>query len=158
MYRHILIPVDGSPASRAAANAGVALARRLGAHVTALHVLPPPTRVGLEAWAHADPRFDAKRGESLEECGTRFTHEVREVARQAGVSCECRIVRGAVPHSAILDEAHKLHCDLIALGAHGHKGDAGSMLGSVAVKVMTAGDVPVLVQYGARGARTSLVA
>ena len=41
MYKHILIPIDGSKLSRAASEAGVRLAKALGARVTAFFAAPP---------------------------------------------------------------------------------------------------------------------
>ena len=45
MYKHILLPTDGSPLSARAVSSGIALARATGASVTALYVAPPPTPV-----------------------------------------------------------------------------------------------------------------
>ena len=39
MYRHILVPTDGSILSQRAVDAAIQLARPLGARVTALHVI-----------------------------------------------------------------------------------------------------------------------
>jgi nucleotide-binding universal stress UspA family protein len=157
VYQHILLPVDGSPASQSAARAGIALARRIGAHVTALHVLPEPARVGLDAWAHADQRFGANIADSLEARGERYTGEVREAARQSGVACECRVLRGASPHAAILAEARKSQCDLIVMGSHGTSGAGASRVDGEAVKVVTLGEVPVLVHHGPRGSHLELI-
>ena len=157
MYNHLLLPIDGSPTAQAAAQAGVALARRIGAHVTALHVVPEPSRVGLDAWAHDDSHFAAKMAQELESRGKRYTAQVREVARQAGVACECRVARGASPHAAILALARETHCDLIVMGSHGASGQP-PLLGSETLKVMTLGTIPVLVHYGARGVHPHLVA
>ena len=43
MYKHILIPTDGSPLSREAVAAGVKLAKALGARVTGFFAAPPAT-------------------------------------------------------------------------------------------------------------------
>lgn len=44
MFKHILIPTDGSPVSNKAAKAGIALAHRLGAKVTAYYASAGPGR------------------------------------------------------------------------------------------------------------------
>jgi nucleotide-binding universal stress UspA family protein len=41
MYKHILVPTDGSPLSRKAVAAATELARGMKAKITALHVIPP---------------------------------------------------------------------------------------------------------------------
>jgi nucleotide-binding universal stress UspA family protein len=40
MFKHLLIPTDGSPLSESDVLKGLELARALGARVTALHVSP----------------------------------------------------------------------------------------------------------------------
>jgi nucleotide-binding universal stress UspA family protein len=52
MYKHILIPTDGSRVSEEAAAAGIELARVLGARVTARHVVPESGAPSLDRWAH----------------------------------------------------------------------------------------------------------
>ena len=58
MYKHILIPTDGSPLAARGAKAGVKLARALGAKVTALYVATPyaPAVYGDAAVYYADRR------------------------------------------------------------------------------------------------------
>ncbi|MCE3263145.1 MAG: universal stress protein, partial [Pseudoduganella sp.] len=40
MFKHILFPTDGSPASGAALHEAIKFAQEAGARVTALHVIP----------------------------------------------------------------------------------------------------------------------
>ena len=40
MFKHFLIPADGSPVANKAAKAGIALARRLGAKVPDVRAIP----------------------------------------------------------------------------------------------------------------------
>ena len=51
MYKHILIPTDGSDLSRSAALSGVRLARALGAKVTAFFAAPAATPDGSTNWS-----------------------------------------------------------------------------------------------------------
>ena len=150
MYKHILLPIDGSRLSEEAARAGIAIARALGARVTALHVVPSSKELALEDWAHARPGFAGKLAESLESRGARFVEQVREAARLSGVACECQISRERSPHEGILDLAREGKCDLIVMASHRRGADAEEVLDSETIKVVTLGDTPVLVHHARR--------
>ena len=68
MYRHILVPTDGSRVSEDAADAAIALARAIGARLTALHVVTPPAQP-LECWVHGDADYTAKLASAQERRG-----------------------------------------------------------------------------------------
>lgn len=147
MYRHILLPTDGSRLSEQAAAAGIALARSLGARVTALHVLPTPARPALDSWIYSDKRHGAHLDETLQKRAFEFLDTVRDAARRVGVPCECHVVHGDSVSREIIDEALSNNCDLIVMASHGPRGDAATALGSETVKVATLGRVPVLVHH-----------
>ncbi len=150
MYKHILLPTDGSRLSEQAAAAGVALARSLGARVTVLHVLPRRAESALEAWAHQGRGYAAKLDEALHKRAEEYLDSVRELAMRAGVACECAIARGETVHAGILAEAAARGCDLILMASHGRSGETATVLGSETVKVATLGRVPVLVHHAVR--------
>ena len=150
MYKHILIPTDGSKVSEEAAAAGIDLARVLGARVTALHVVPDPTASALDRWAHHDPKFETKLDQVFEKLGAVYLETIREVARGAGVRCDCRLVHGDSPHAAIIAASLEEGCDLVVMASHGRKGDSAGVLASETVKAATLGAVPVLVHRKAR--------
>lgn len=147
MYRHILLPTDGSRLAENAAATGIALARALGARVTAVHVLPYPPSSSLEAWAHSDKTYGSKIDGALERRAYQYLETVREAAMRAGVSCDCSLVHGDSVHREILEVAEHRHCDLIVMASHGEKGDAITPLGSETVKAAMLGKVPVLVHH-----------
>jgi hemerythrin-like domain-containing protein len=66
-------------------------------------------------------------------------------ARALGVPCDSFVLDGDVPHETILDTARKLGWDLIFMAPRGHRAARGAALGSQTAKVLTAGDLPVLV-------------
>lgn len=150
MYKHILLPTDGSRLSEEAAAAGLALAKALGARVTALHVLPEPVTSGLEAWTHGDEEFEERLYKSFEARGKTYLESVRKMAAKAGVACECALVRGEAPHAEIIVEGRDRGCDLIVMASHGRKGTEAVLLASETLKVMTLGTLPVLVHPSAR--------
>jgi nucleotide-binding universal stress UspA family protein len=146
MYRHILIPTDGSPLSESAAEAAVALARALGARVTALHVLADLDEPPLEGWAHRDARFPVKLGQALRRRGAMYVDTVREVALRSGVPCECALASGASPSVQIVREAHERGCDLIVMASHGRRA-ADRIAASETLKVVALGGIPVLAHH-----------
>ncbi len=138
VYTHILLATDGSIAARHATDMAIALAARLGARVHALYVLAPQPAVGFVADAiQGSPH--ARRAIRQAE---RELAEVRRKAARAGVPCEVEHVFDRRPHAAIASTATGLHCDLVAMGAHGHDGPPP---GDVTRQVMLNCDVPVLV-------------
>jgi nucleotide-binding universal stress UspA family protein len=146
MYKHILVPTDGSKVSEGAADAAIALARAVGARLTALHVVAPPAQPQLECWVHGDPDYGAKLIGALERRGLLYLDAVREAAMRAGVACECVIAHGVSPAGQIMREARLRECDLIMMSSHGPRG-AGGIAGSETLKVVAMGSIPVLAHH-----------
>jgi nucleotide-binding universal stress UspA family protein len=145
MYKHILLPTDGSRVAEAAAQAGIELAQAIGARVTAVHVVADPELPGLESWAHHDQAFRTRLERVLEKRGTLYLETIRDAARRAGVACDCRLVHGDSAHAGIIAAALDTDCDLIVMASHGRKGIAGLLLGSEANRVLTHSTIPVLI-------------
>jgi nucleotide-binding universal stress UspA family protein len=143
MYKHILLPVDGSDLSLRAADAGIALARQLGARVHALHVVVPLVAVPFlnEVIATSDAEYTG----GAEEAGARYLAAVRERAEAAGVPCRCSLETDPRPHHAIAAVARREGCDLIVMGSHGWRGLNRLLLGSETQRVVLEAEVPVLV-------------
>ncbi len=145
MFKHILIPTDGSVFSVRAASQGLMLAKAAGARVTGLFVAPAPTPLvfeGLVPVAYMQPEDHAKLSEQV---AARLLGDIESAARQAGVPFEAVVVVDEFPADAIVREAAKRQCDLIVMGSHGRRGLASMLLGSETVKVLTHARQPVLV-------------
>jgi nucleotide-binding universal stress UspA family protein len=151
MYKHILLPTDGSRVAEAAAQAGIELAQAIGARVTAVHVVADPELPGLESWAHHDQAFRTRLERVLEKRGTLYLETIRDAARRAGVACDCRLVHGDSAHAGIIAAALDTDCDLIVMASHGRTGADGKFLASETIKAATLGPVPVLVHRKRRG-------
>jgi nucleotide-binding universal stress UspA family protein len=145
MYKHILLPTDGSVLAERAAAAGIALAAAVGARVTALHVLPRETGVALDSWAHPAGGYAEKLDQTLVRRGNEYLENIREAARYAGVECRCSLERAASVHEAIASMARAQECDLIVMGSKA-QGDAAAILGSETVQALAMVNVAVLVQ------------
>lgn len=154
MYKHILLPTDGSPLSEDASAAGIELARKIGAHVTALHVLAEPVTLGLDNWSHHDKDYAAHLARALERRGGHYVDAIRGKARLAGVQCDGALAHARSPETEIVSQAQTRGCDLIVMASHGQKGADGLLLASVTLSVATLGKIPVLIHHPARVAHT----
>ena len=142
MFKHILLPTDGSEKAQIAAEKAVELAKQHGAKITAVVVIDPFPYIGLgEASAFGLQAYlteaQAMAGQSLD--------SVRQLADAAGVSFTADTIERSATHEGILDTAEAEHCDLIVIGSHGSQGMKSLILGSVTQKVLTHSTVPVLV-------------
>jgi len=143
MFKHILLPTDGSELSLRAVDTGIELAARLGACVYAFHVIAPfPASVYFAEFVMAnEPGYTREAIANAE----RYLADVRGRAQAAGVACEGSHEIDARPYSAIVGAARKQQCDLIVMASHGWRGFDRLLLGSETHKVILNGDVPVLV-------------
>jgi nucleotide-binding universal stress UspA family protein len=143
MFKHILLPTDGSELSLRAVDMGLALAGRLGASVYAFHVVAPfPAVTYLAEMIQASQELYTQEAVARAE---RYLAEVRQRAGKAGVHCDGGHEFDHRPFTAIVGAAAKHHCDLIVMGSHGWRGFDRLLLGSEAHKVILHTDVPVLV-------------
>ncbi|MBI3044212.1 MAG: universal stress protein [Betaproteobacteria bacterium] len=147
MYKHILLPVDGSELSRKAETECFAFAKAIGAQVTALHVVSH-FHLQLVPWGapkSINVTIEKEHEEEAKQGATKMLSELEARARSAGVKCETLVVVGDNPYEEIIDNAAKRQCDLIMMSSHGHRGLNAVLLGSETVKVLTHSKIPVLV-------------
>jgi nucleotide-binding universal stress UspA family protein len=143
MYKHVLIPTDGSALSEMAIRHGMALARAVGAKVTVLTVSLPFRSFAVDPVMVTDtPQRYEEECEALAEKALGIA---RAEAGGAGVSCETSHVTQAQPYQAIIETAQKRGCDLICMASHGRRGVSALVLGSETNKVLTHSKIPVLV-------------
>ena len=140
MYRHILIPTDGSALAEHGLTHGLALAKALGAKVSVIFVVEPFSELS-GRYLEAVARYVELRKEQA----TSVLDRAAEAASAAGVSCETIQAENGQPHQAILAVADDKGCDLIVMSSHGRGGLSKLLLGSVTNKVLTHAKTPVLV-------------
>ena len=143
MYKHILIPTDGSELSEMAVRQGMAFAKSVNAKATVLTVSPPFHTIAMDPMMVTDtPEQYPKDCAAAAE---RYLGVAREIAKTAGVACEGRHVVDDHPYRAIIDTAAYAGCDLIFMASHGRRGMSALVLGSETTKVLTHSKIPVLV-------------
>jgi nucleotide-binding universal stress UspA family protein len=143
VYQHILLPVDGSPASMKAVERCIAFAAEIGARVTALHVVEPLHLFTYE-FEVTEQVHDAFR-RKLDARTHELLLPVQKLAREANVACDTLVAQADEPWLAIIDTARHQSCDLVVMGSHGKSGVRALLLGSQTQKVLTHSHIPVLV-------------
>ena len=143
MFKHILIPTDGSKLASEAVDKGIALAGSAGARVTFLMVVEPFHVLSVDAAQLESTRVDYEKQAGV--IARKTLAEAKASAEAAGVTAE--VIDGVddQPYRAIVAAADTLGCDLIAMASHGRRGMAALMIGSQTMKVLAHSRVPVLV-------------
>src|SRR5687768_7834923 len=113
MYKHILIPMDGSPLARAAAQSAVKLAAKLGAAVTGFYAAPPATPVAFKGLLPAGYDEPVDRARAIEKAAAQYLGVLEKAASAAGVRCKVQHVTDDYPADAIVAAAKRNKCDLI---------------------------------------------
>lgn len=144
MYKHILLPVDGSDLSREAACSGIRMAAGVGGKVAALHVTPLVRADLLEAWSHDEPHYERRHRALYSRLADIYLAPVAAMAADLGVPCTLLKGEGSA-HRAIVAKARELDCDLIFMASHGWGGADFDMMGSETLRVLLRSPIPVLV-------------
>ena len=145
MYKHIMIPTDGSKLSEKAIEAGVAFARFIHARVTGFTAVPEyqiPSEAELmskHGISPADYERDARRQAEI------ALQPIADRARAAGVDYDADFAQSDRPHEAIIRAAQKHGCDLIFMASHGRRGLSALVHGSETQGVLTHSTIPTLV-------------
>jgi nucleotide-binding universal stress UspA family protein len=145
MYKHILLPTDGSPQSKKAIAGAIALAKSIGAQVTGLFAAPPATPIVYRNNLPAGFSTMAEHKTAIEKSATTYLGVIEQAAKKAGVPCQVVTVTSDYPADTILATAKKKKCDLIVMATHGRRGISAVLLGSETQRVVTHAEIPVLV-------------
>jgi len=145
MYRHLLVPVDGTDLSTETVSNAVEFARSLGARITFFHAQPnhaAPLSGEAEVVRLTSPAefLYAYEGRARE-----LLAKAESAARALGVPCASTTTVNDSPYRAIIAAAREAGCDLIYMASHGRRSSLGMMLGSQTLKVLVNAGMPVLV-------------
>ena len=141
-FQHILVPIDGSEISYAAARKASIVAQSFGAKVTAISLI------------NEDPFTDADfyYGTAIMRDYFAQAHSnaksalagAKKIFESYNVPSDTKIIEGEVSAEHINDIAQKLNAELIVMGSHGRKGVQKFFLGSFANDVLQSTHLPVL--------------
>ena len=144
MFKHILIPTDGSPVANRAAKACIGLARRLGAKVTAYRAIEELQPLYVEGYVLNKRQRDGIEERARESAQKRL-NAIGKIARAAGVPFTTLVATAITPYEGIIAAARKRKCDVIFMASHGRRGLSKLIMGSVTQKVLAHSRIPVVV-------------
>ena len=136
MFKHILVPLDGSALAEAALAPAVCMARVLRAKVTLLHIIERDAPATVHGERHLKKTVDAEA--YLEEIARRSFPSETTLDRHVHTAETRDVAEGIVEHQG------ELAPDLIVMCTHGRHGVRWMVLGSIAQKVIASGRTPVL--------------
>jgi len=143
MYQRILIAVDGSELSNHALREAIALAQNQHAALRIVHVVDEVTLNWEGEYVDL-----LEIMESFRESGQRILENAQNIAREAGMEHEAKLLEiqtfGHRISDMILEEARDWPADLIVVGTHGRRGLHAVLLGSVSDGILRRATVPVL--------------
>ena len=139
MYKKILVPLDGSELAERALDHAEKLAEPFDAEIILFQVVPLVP-------IYAAPEFvtsfvvDEKQMEAAQIYLTNLAEELKK----RGFRVTEKLKAGSLVAVEIIDFAKESGVDLIVMCTHGHSGISRWVLGSVAHKVLTRAETPVL--------------
>ena len=146
MYRHILIPTDGSDTAAKAVEAGTTYAREAGARVlffTAVPEYQPPSDADIMAHKRVKPLWQFE--EEAAQAARAILDKAAAVAQDASIEFDTDYALCDRPYEAIIAAAKKHGCDAIFMASHGRSGLPAFWYGSQTQDVLTHSDIPTLV-------------
>ena len=140
MIERVLLAVDDSPDSLAAARVAIALTRAMNAHLRVIHVSADHLLdAALEA-ASSRAEVSMRRAQSA----SAILNRVAALAEAAGVSAETALLAGDAGPS-ILDAARQWSADLVIVGRSARTTAGAPYVGAQTRHVLEFADQPVLV-------------
>jgi len=142
MFKHILVPVDGSETAQMAVDKASAMAKAFDSKVTVIYVIDPYpfTGVGTD-FAYGQAEYlnaaTAEANEAVKTAKESFTND--------GVNVDSSVIEAHTAWRGIVDAGNSLQADLIVMGSHGRNALERLVLGSVAQAVLSHTKLPVLV-------------
>lgn len=142
MFKHILLPVDGSSTSLMAVEKARGLAQAFNSGVTAIYVIDPYAFSGVGTdFAYGQAQYlGAATAEANEALGG-----ARQILQAAGITVTTSVVESHTIYRGILETASAVEADLIVMGSHGRRGLEKLVLGSVAAQVLAHAHLPILI-------------
>jgi len=139
MYKKILVPLDGSELAKKALEQAEKLAKTFNAEILLFQVVPFMPIYGSPELV-TPLIVDEKQKEAVEKYLANLAEELRK--RNFRVSAVVRT--GQQVALEIIDFAKEVGADLIVMCTHGRSGITRWVLGSVALKILTRAETPVL--------------
>jgi len=144
LFKHIIVPTDGTEVGSRAVQQGLELARVNGAKLTILTVLRPLLEFAVAHEMVVDVRSDEPRQPDEHQ---RADNRLEEMVRASGVTCAHVEAESFHLSEAVREMAIEQECDLIIMPAHERYGLLGRAVDSETVKLLSKSRLPVLVLH-----------
>ena len=147
MYKHILVPTDGSKLAARGIREAVRLAKSLKARITGVHVgLPFEPPIYSEAvMFYSGPFSRAQYEKIVKKMADKHLAKIKRQAQAAGVRCQTVMVTDYAPWRGLLRTARARKCDVVVMATHGRGAVGGALLGSETTRLLAHSRIPVLV-------------
>jgi nucleotide-binding universal stress UspA family protein len=145
MFKHILVPTDGSQLSLETVKRAISFARENSARITFFYAKPEYPVAFYGEGALIDPTTPEKFAKMAEQQASDILGTCEKLAAAENVKSTVASKTSDIPYEAIIGAAEASGCDLIFMASHGRRGIGGLLLGSETQKVLTHSKVPVLV-------------
>ena len=145
MFKHILVPTDGSELSQSTVQRAVAFAKETGARLSAFYAKPGYPVIYYGEGALIDTTSPEQFAELAEQQAVKILTFAEEECRKAGVPYSGITLTCDVPYEGIIQAATEAGCDLIFMASHGRSGIGRLLVSSVTEKVLSHTKIPVLV-------------
>lgn len=145
MFKHLLVPTDGSTLSTDTAKRAIGFAKETGAEITFFYAKPDYPIALYGEGALIDPTTPDQFSAMAEKQSAEILLACQSLAASAGVTANTTSEVSDVPWEAIIKAAERFNCDMIFMASHGRRGLTGFVLGSETQRVLTHSKIPVLV-------------
>ena len=136
MFKHILVPLDGSNLAESVLPAADYLGRVLGAKITLIHIVE----------RDASPSVHGERHLTSVEEAEPYLEDIARRSFSSEVSVEIHVHKAATSDVArgIVEHQHELTPDLIVMCTHGRSDVRDLLFGRIAQQVVASGRTPVM--------------
>ncbi len=145
MFKHLLVPVDGSELSERAAQVSLELAQRLGARITGFVAEPMPPLPTMSTHAATYMREADEHNARTEAHARKVLQAFGAKATELGVPYQGKFLRADGVDDAIVAAAVEFECDMIVMVTHGRGAFGELLFGSHTKNVMSRSKLPLLV-------------
>jgi nucleotide-binding universal stress UspA family protein len=139
MYKKILVPLDGSELAKMALEQAEKLAKTFDAEIILFQVVPFMPIYGSPELV-TPLIVDEKQKEAAET----YLLNLSEELKKGGLKVAATVRTGQQVAVEIIDFAKETGVDLIIMCTHGRSGISRWVMGSVALKVLTRAETPIL--------------
>lgn len=146
MFKHILVPTDGSELSINAAHQAIKLAKQFKSKMSVIMASRSYRQSNNEGFMSPTVNIVRERWEEeMRERAKKVLDRLCADAANSGITCESIHVFDDAPYHAIITTAEKNGCDMIVMGSHGHGGVKQFFVGSETTRVLSHTKIPVMV-------------